>query len=424
MSLESSRFLRGYAVLGNRNYRLFWIGQWVSLIGTWMQSTTQAWLLTRLTGSPMALGVLGAAASAPMLLLVLAGGVVTDRVDRRRLILTTQLLSLVQALLLGVLTVTGAVQPWHVIALAASLGAINAFDVPARQAFMMELVGRRDLPSAIALNATGFNVARVAGPAIGGLLIAWLGEGACFLLNAFSYGAVLWGLLLIRREPPPVPAPAGGEGGAALVAGVTHAWGQRELRAILALVGVVSAIGVGHRNFLPDMAHSVLHIDAWRYGLLTAAAGLGASAGALLLAGLRLPPDQYRRLLPVGLVVFSLALGGFAESRHYLLSLALLTLSGLGGVICFNSSHVLVQLTVDDAYRGRVMSLYTLMHQGTATFGSLALGVLAQRFGTPAALLAGAAACLLACAWFTAARREARRSPAAGAAPEVRLGGE
>lgn len=407
MSLESSRFLRGYAVLGNRNYRLFWLGQWVSLIGTWMQLTTQAWLLTRLTGSPMALGVLGAASSAPMLLLVLAGGVVSDRADRRRLILLTQSLSLAQALLLGVLTVTGAVQPWHVIALAAALGAINAFDIPARQAFMIELVGRRDLPSAIALNATGFNVARVAGPAIGGLLIAGLGEGVCFLLNALSYGAVLWGLRLIRRDASSVAAPSGDEGVRALAAGVAHAWGRPELRAILVLVGVVSAIGVGHRNFIPDMAQTVLHVDAWRYGLLTAAAGLGAGAGALLLAGLRLQPNQYRRLLPAGLLVFSLALGGFAASPNYLLSVALLTASGLGGVVCFNSSNVLVQLTVADGYRGRVMSLYTLMHQGTAAFGSLALGVLAQRHGTPAALLAGAAACLLACAWFAAARRSA-----------------
>lgn len=393
----------GYAVLRNRSYRLFWLGQWVSLIGTWMQTVTLAWLLNRLTGGdPFALGMLGAASAAPTLILVLIGGVVSDRVDRRRLIIGTQFLSLLQASALAALTLGGVVQPWHIIALATVLGAVNAFDIPARQAFVVELVGRTDLPSAIALNATGFNVARVAGPAFGGLLVAGFGEGICFLLNAVSYVAVLWGLWLIpeRREGAAPPAPSEAR---AIWAGVRHAWRHEELRSILLVVGVVSSVGVSYRNFLPAMAHTVLGVGAWRYGLLMAATGVGAGVGAFVLAGLRLPAHRYRYLLPVGLVGFSLALGGFSASRDYGWSLALLALVGAGGIAFFNASHVLLQLTVDDVYRGRVMSLYVLMHQGTATFGSLALGAIAARSGTPAALLAGALFCSAAAVWCVSA---------------------
>jgi predicted MFS family arabinose efflux permease len=392
--------LRGYAVLRNRNYRLFWVGQWVSLIGTWMQSVTQAWLLARLTDNPLALGLLGAASSAPVLLLVLLGGLVSDRVDRRSVIIVTQSLSLVQALVLAVLTLTGTVRPWHIIALAGLLGAINAFDIPARQSFVVELVGPELLPNAIALNATGFNVARVAGPAMGGLLVAALGEGICFLLNALSYLAVLWGLWVIR-----VDATAGGQRrdadrAGALRAGVRYVLERRELARILILLGVVGAIAVSYRAFLPAMARTVLGVGAWRYGLLMAAAGVGAGIGGFLLAGQRLRPDTYRRILPVSLLGFSLALSAFALSRDYTASLLLLAAVGGGGTLYFNASNTLVQLGVEDAFRGRVMSLYTLMQQGTATFGSLALGVVAERYGTPLALVGGATLCLAAVAVF------------------------
>ena len=396
--------LKGYEVLRNRNYRLFWLGQWISLIGTWMQSVTQAWLLTRLTESPLALGVLGAASSAPLLVFVLLGGLVSDRANRRRVIMLTQALSLVQAMLLAVLTLTGVVRLWHIIALAAVLGAINAFDIPAGQAFVVELVGPLHLPNAIALNSTGFNVARVVGPAIGGLLVAAVGEGTCFLLNAVSYLAVLWGLWLIPATLGSKEKRQARERGA-MTAGVRYAVARPDLSAILILVGVISAIGIPYRTFLPVMARTVLGVGAWRYGLLMAAAGVGAGIGGVIQAGLRLEVERYRRLLPTGLVGFSLALGAFALSRHYPLSLLLLALVGCGGITYFNCSNTLVQLSVPDDYRGRVMSLYTLMHQGTATFGSLALGLLADRYGTPAALLAGATVCLAAVAVFVARER-------------------
>jgi MFS family permease len=388
--------LQGYAVLRNRNYRLFWLGQWISLIGTWMQSVTQAWLLIRLSTRAFDLGLLGAASSAPVLFLVLFGGLVSDRSNRRRVIMVTQSLSLVQALVLAVLTLRGVVQPWHIISLAAVLGAINAFDIPARQAFIVELVGPAQLPNAIALNSTGFNVARVVGPAIGGLLVAVVGEGACFLINALSYLAVLWGLWLLDlpRRTPLLPSAA--REPSALYAGVRYVAGQRELKRILGLVGVVSAVAISYRTFLPAMARTVLEVGAWRYGLLMAASGFGAGIGGFALAGQRLGLQSYRRLLPLSLVGFGITLGAFALSRQYTASLLLLGLAGCGGILYFNATNTLVQLNVDDAYRGRVMSLYTLMHQGTATFGSLVLGLIADRYGTPLALLVGAIVCLVA----------------------------
>jgi predicted MFS family arabinose efflux permease len=392
--------LKGYAVLRNRNYRLFWVGQWVSLIGTWMQSVTQAWLLARLTDSPLALGLLGAASSAPVLIFVLLGGLVSDRRDRRSVIIITQSLSLVQALVLAVLTLTGAVRPWHIIALAGLLGAINAFDIPARQSFVVELVGPELLPNAIALNATGFNVARVLGPAMGGLLVAAVGEGTCFLLNAISYLAVLWGLWVIRVDATVSRQGREADRAGALQAGVRHVIERREIARILLLVGVVGAIAVSYRAFLPAMARTVLGVGAWRYGLLMAAAGVGAGVGGFLLAGQRLRPDGYRRLLPISLLGFSLALSAFALSRNYTASLLFLAAVGGGGILYFNASNTLVQLGVEDAFRGRVMSLYTLMQQGTATFGSLVLGVVAERYGTPLALAGGAALCLAAVAVY------------------------
>lgn len=389
------KLFEGYEVLRQRDYRLFWMGQWVSLVGTWMQGVTQAWLLTRLTDSAMMLGLLGAASSAPLLVLVLFGGLVSDRFDRRRVVITTQILSLVQALILAVLTLGGWIQAWHIITLAAALGAINAFDIPARQAYVMQLVGPTHLPNAIALNSTGFNAARVVGPAVGGLLVAAVGEGLCFLLNALSYVAVLISLLMIRARPPlsEGTAPRGIE---ALRAGFAYARERKELGRILALVGVVSAVAVPYRGFLPAMARHVLDVGAWRYGLLMAAAGVGAGSGGLVLAGLRISRDAYRSLLPVALLIFSLSLAGFASTSNYALALILLTAVGIGGILYFNCSNTLVQLSVDDTYRGRVMSFYTLMHQGTATFGSLGIGVIADRFGTPAGLLAGAGVCLAA----------------------------
>lgn len=393
---------RGYRVLRTRNYRLMWIGNWISLIGTWMQSVTQAWLLTKLSDSPLALGFLGAAASAPFLIFVLIGGLASDRFDRRRIIIVTQVLSLFQAATLAVLTLTGIIQPWHLIALAAVLGAINAFDIPARQSFVIELVGADQLPNALALNSTAFNVARVVGPAVGGGLVALTGEGICFLINALSYVAVLAALAMMDTTAITARQrlPQGQRG--ALLAGARFVARTPELRRTLALVGVISSVAIPYRNFLPDIARNVLHIGATRYGLLMAAAGAGATLGAVTLAGLTLTRERYRRILPLGLFGFCVTLAAFSQSTQFPLSLALLIGMGICGIIYFNAANTLVQLSVDDMHRGRVMSVYVLMQHGIPAFGSLALGWGAAGYGTPTALLAGAGVCMLALMAFVA----------------------
>jgi MFS family permease len=388
----------GYAVLRQRDYRRFWLGQWISLIGTWMQSATQAWLLMALTDSPLALGVLGAAASAPLLVLVLVGGAASDRVDRRRLIMLTQVLSLMQALTLALLTLGGHIQPWQVIALATVLGGINAFDIPCRQAFVVELVGPDAVGNAIALNSSAFNIARVLGPALAGLIVAAAGEGFCFLINALSYLAVLWSLATIRPHFTR-PARQQAEAGGAIRDGVRYARRHPLIGPVLLLVSIVSAVGVPYRNFLPAMARMV-GANAWQYGLLMAAAGVGASFGGLVLAAFRVDRERYRRMLPLTVIAFAVMLLGFTAVRTYWLALLLLILVGVGGILYFNCSNSLIQLHVEDRYRGRVMSVYTLMHQGTATFGNLLLGVLAARWGTAWALAGGAAMCLAAALAF------------------------
>ncbi len=393
----------GYGVLRIRNYRLYWLGHWTSLIGTWMQSATQAWLLTRLTDDRFELGLLGAASSAPFLVFVLMGGWLSDRADKRRLIMVTQFLSLLQALVLAYVTLTGSVTPTHIIVLATLLGTINAFDIPARQSFIIQLVGSEHLPNAIALNGTAFNVARVVGPAIGGLLVAATGEGICFLINAVSYIAVLWGLYLIQPLATDRPRQHA-RADASVMAGLRHVGVRREVRQVLAVVGVVSAVAIGYRTFLPAMARDVLSIGAWRYGLLMSAAGAGAGIGGFILAGMTVSQAMYRRLLPMALLVFAVGLAAFAWTTNYFVALVLLFVIGGGGTLYFNVSNTLVQLNVEDVYRGRVMSVYTLMHQGTATFGSLLMGELATRYGTPVALSFGAGMSALALAGLVLAR--------------------
>ncbi|GIW39676.1 MAG: MFS transporter [Candidatus Binatia bacterium] len=384
----------GYRVLANREYRIFWLGQWVSLVGTWMQQVTQAWLLARLTRSPLALGLLGMASAAPLLLFVLPGGFVSDRFDRYRIVVVTQALSLAQAAILAVLTLSARIEPWHVIALAAALGTINAFDVPARQAFVVELVGPEELPNAIALNSTGFNFARVLGPAIGGLLVAAAGEGTCFALNAASYGAVLFGLWKIRCRRSGRDRENTGRAAGRWWDGVAYSWRHADLRRILVFVGVVSGLSVPYRHFLPSFAQEVLGVGAWRYGLLLSGAGIGAGLGALFLAGIRLSPAVYHRLLPAGLLLLGSGLLGLAWAGRFGAAFVLLVLAGLGGIAYFNASHTLVQLGASDEFRGRVVSVYALMHQGTATFGSLALGLLAEGVGVRSVFYAGAFAAL------------------------------
>ena len=368
--------------LGHRNFRLYWVGQLVSLIGTWMQSVAQGWLMHRLTDSAFMLGLLGFVQFLPVLLFSLWAGVVADRVDKRRLLYWTQGAALLQAAALAAVVMTGVVRPWMVLGLAFVFGVINAFDLPVRQSFLVDLVGKEDLSNAIALNSAAFNTARVIGPAFAGVLVATIGEGGCFGINAVSYVAVLYSLSLMRL--PPRAAHAAAAARATLREGVDYARSVGSIRNLLVLLGVTAGLGFQYMILLPVYARTILHAGAGAYGLLVSAFGLGA---LLSVARLTQNLDRWglRRNLLLGLSSAGLGLGVFAWSRSLPLSMAAGFVAGFGLIVYVASTNTLLQLTTEDRFRGRVMSLYTLMFVGTAPIGALAAGAIAQRWGAPMA---------------------------------------
>ncbi len=375
------RFAARFSALRHRNFRLYWSGQLVSLVGTWMQSVAQGWLMHRLTHSAFWLGLLGFTQFLPVMLLSLWAGAVIDRMDRRRLLVLTQGAALLQAAVLATVVTTGVVQPWMVLTLAGVFGIINAFDMPARQSFVVELVGKEDLGNAIALNSAAFNSARVVGPAVAGVLLATVGEGGCFWLNALSYVAVLASLARLNL-PKREFYRRGRALGSSLMEGVRYAWGVRPLRNLLLLLCVTAGIGFQYQLLLPVYARDILHAGPRVYGLLVTAFGAGALLGAVRLTGRSARPGLRRNLL-LGLSACGGGLALFAWSRAIPLSLAAGALAGFGLIVYVASTNTLLQLTTEDRFRGRVMSLYTLMFAGTAPIGALGSGLIAQRWGAP-----------------------------------------
>ena len=398
--------------LRHRDFRLYWTGQLVSLIGTWMQSVAQGWLMHRLTDSPLMLGLLGFAQFLPVLLFSLWAGVLVDRFDRRRLLLVTQTLAMLQALALAVLVTFGVVEPWMVLALALVFGTINAFDLPTRQALVVDLVGLEDLSNGIALNSAAFNSARIIGPAFAGVLVATVGEAGCFWINALSYGAVLTGLALMHI-PARVAQPAG-RAFARVAEGVRYVWGQRGLRDLLLLLALMGGFGFQYMVLLPVYAESILHAGPREYGLLVSAFGLGSILAAILMTRTLTRWDLRRQLL-VGLVVAGLGQAGFAWSRMLPLTLVMGFLSGFGLILYISSTNTLVQMTTLENFRGRVMSLYTFSFVGMAPFGALLAGALAQHIGAPVATSTCAVLLLAGALWVSgrlrgvAAREDADR---------------
>jgi len=382
---------------------LYWSSQLVSLIGTWMQSVAQGWLMHRLTGSPLMLGLLGFAQFLPVLLFSLFAGVLVDRFDRRRLLLVTQSLAMVQSVALAVLVTFGVAQPWMVLALAFVFGTINAFDLPTRQSLVFDLVGREDLSNGIALNSAAFNAARIVGPALAGLLVAGVGEAGCFWLNAVSYLAVLAGLLKMRL--PARTVSTGGQVMVRLTEGVRYVWGQRGLRDLLLLLGLMGGFGFQYNTLLPVYAQSILHAGPREYGVLVSAFGVGSILAALLMTR-RLSRWDLRRNLLVGLVIAGLGQAGFAWSRQLPLTILMGFLSGFGLILYISTTNTLVQMTAADEYRGRVMSLYTFMFVGFAPFGALLAGSLAQRFGAPIATSVCSILLLSGALWVSARLRD------------------
>ena len=399
---KTSHLLRA---LRSRNYRLFVGGQSISLVGTWMQQVAMSWLVYRLTGSALLLGLLGFCSHIPVFLLASVAGVLADRWDRRRLLLITQGLALCQAAVLATVVFTGVVQVWHVVLLSLLLGTVNAFDIPIRQTFVVEMVEHReDLGNAIALNSSMVHSARLVGPTVAGLLVAAVGEGFCFAINSASYLGVICALAAMRLTPRT-------EGRRQrhllheLREGFGYAFNFMPIRSILFLVATVSLMGMSYTQLLPVFAREVHHGGAHTYGFLLGASGGGALVGTLFLA-------RRRSVLGLGRVMVRgpLLLGGgltvFALSDWLPLSLLALTATGFGSMTIMSSANTILQTIVDEDKRGRVMSFFTMCFMGMTPFGSLLAGSLAGWIGARVTVLVGAGACVAGAVLFS------RRLPA------------
>ncbi|WP_437336042.1 MFS transporter [Sorangium sp. So ce394] len=395
--------------LRHRNYRLFFFGQGASLIGTWLTRVATSWLVYRLTNSALLLGVVGFAGQIPTFLIAPIAGVLVDRWDRHRVLVITQVLAMVQSALLAAFALTGTITVWHVLVLAAFQGVINAFDTPARQAFVVQMVeAREDLSNAIALNSSMVNGARLLGPSIAGVLIAAVGEGWCFAIDSISYLAVIASLLAMRIARPERRAAKRGDVLADLREGFRYVSSFAPIRAILLLLAVVSLTGMPYTILMPVFAGEVLHGGAYTLGLLMAASGVGAVAGALWLASRRSVLGLGRALWIAG-ALFGLGLVGFSFSRSVWLSAPLLALIGGGMMVQMAASNTLLQTIVEEDKRGRVMSFYTMAFFGMAPFGSLIAGWLGGRIGAPATVLWGGVATLAAIGVFVRKLPELRR---------------
>ncbi len=387
------KFPEALRALRHRNYRLFFSGQLISLTGTWMQSVAQAWLAYQLTHSAALLGVVGFAGQIPALLFSPAGGVVADRFARRQVLLATQATSMLLAFALAALTLSGRVTIAWILGLAALSGVVNAFDIPTRQAFAVDMVGREDLVNAIALNSSIFNGARVLGPAVAGILVARIGEGWCFLANGVSYFAVLGSLLAIRL-PAPARAAHPSSAWTSVREGFVYVAQARPVRALLLLLGLVSLTGMPYAVLMPVFAQEILGGGARELGLLMGCSGTGALLGAVLLA-------TRKSVRGLGtFVAFSagglgVALVAFAFSGSFWLSAALLVPVGFCMMSEMASSNTLIQSLIPDEMRGRVMSVYAMMFMGMAPIGALLAGALATRIGAPATVAGGGVLCLL-----------------------------
>ena len=386
--IRSLRWQETFAALKHYNYRLWFGGQVVSLVGTWMQSTAQGYLIYQITGSPFYLGLVGFVGGAPSLLFTLFGGVIADRLPRRMLLVITQTSMMVLAFILAVLTFTHTVQTWHILVLAFLLGVANAFDAPARTSFVLELVSRENMTNAIALNSTMFNIATVVGPSVAGLTYAAIGPAWCFTLNGLSFIAVIVALLLMRikLEPKPVRRAAAL---AELGEGIRYVLKNRMILSLIGSVGIISIFGIGMMNLLPAWATDVLHGDVTTNGWLVSARGLGSMISALMLAywGLR---KLRGRMWTAGTFVMPVMLFVFAWIRLVPLSLVALLGVGWGFMMVTNNAQAVVQSLVPDNLRGRVMGVYTLVFFGSMPIGALLAGTAAGKIGEPITVMAGA----------------------------------
>jgi len=398
-----SSLRHAFRALRHRNFRLFLSGQFISLVGTWMQSVALGWLLYRLTHSPFLLGLAGFLTQIPSLVISPLAGVFADRWHRHRLVIGTQALAMVQALALSALVLSGREAIGPILLLNLLLGAVNAVDVPVRQSFVVEMVkGGEDLPNAIALNSSAFNLARLVGPSLAGILVALVGEGVVFLLNGLSYLAVIAALLAIRVPPNSHRAQADAELWSHLREGLSYVAAFKPIRAVLLLLAAVNLLGISATVILPIFAGDVMHGDADTLGLLVGSIGVGALVGALYMA-------TRRSVLGLGQVIvaavslFGASLVLLSTCRRPLTAAPVLVLAGFGMMVHMASSNTIVQTLVDPGKRGRVMSFYAVAFMGSAPFGNLLMGSVASRLGAPWAVCLGGLCCLAGAAAFARA---------------------
>jgi MFS family permease len=391
-----------FRALRHRNFRLFISGQVVSLVGTWMQNTAQSWLVYRLTHSELLLGTTWFCSQIAVFLLGPLGGIASDRYSRRKIVILTQTASMIQAFLLAALTLTGRIRVEHVLALGALLGVINAFDMPARQALVIQMTSQEDLINAISLNSAVFNTARVLGPSVAGLVLSAVGEGTCFLLNGFSFLAVIVGLAAMRlpRFEPHPPAPVIQH----LKDGFRYAAGHHAVRRVLALMAAATFAGMPAFVLMPFFADDIFHRGSAGLGYLMGAMGVGAVTGTLVLAR-RTRMKGLGRVMVVSGVTTGIAYLCFAFSPSFYFSMAIMPVIGYSVMRQMASANTTIQTSIPDQYRGRIMALYAMTVVGLGPFGSLAAGAIAGRFGARIALACGGALALVSSLIFEWSRR-------------------
>jgi MFS family permease len=402
----SSKFI--LRALHHKNYRLFFGGQSISLIGTWMQQIAMSWLVYRLTNSALLLGIVGFSSHIPIFLLASVAGVYADRWNRHRILVVTQTLSMIQALILAILTLTGAIEVWQIIILSTCLGIVNAFDMPTRQSFFVELVEKsEDLGNAIALNSFTFNAARLVGPSIAGILIGYLGEGFCFLINGISFIGIIIALLAInvpKREEVVRISHVWQD----LKEGYSYAFGFEPIRYILLQLGLMSFMGMSYTVLMPIFARDILHGGPHTLGFLMAASGVGALVGSIYLASRRTILGL-GRIIASASAVFGMGIMCFSLSKVFIISLCLLFVAGFGLMVQIVSSNTILQSIVEEDKRGRIMSIYATALIGMAPFGSLFAGILASWIGAPYTIIVSGTACIIGSLLFALMLPEIRK---------------
>ncbi len=392
-----------FSALAYKNFRLFWFGQLVSLTGSWMHSTAQGWLVLKLTDSPFYLGLVGTVGGLPILLFSLAGGVAADRFQKKNILLTTQIMFTLLSLILAILITTGVINVWYILLLAFSIGLVGAFDLPAKQSFILEMVEKESVLNAVALNSVAFNGARIIGPAIAGFIIGSFGLTVCFYINALTFIALIFSLLKMRFDTEPAPSTKKHFNieeldGKSLISdlkeGIRYILNEPKIWTIIILVAITSLLGFPYITFLPVYARDILQTGPAGLGILMSSAGAGAFTGAISLA-LRKDFKRKGLLFAVSGITFPLALLIFSHSTLPPLSYVMLFLVGLGAVSQLATANSILQITAPQRLRGRVMSVFTLMFLGMATIGNFIVGSIAHYIGTRGAVAIGAVLCLL-----------------------------